>query len=165
METLVAPVSWNDQNAPDPDLFRPLRTDAGEHMVLHDNVFVEKVLPAGTRRTLTDDEMAAYRAPYRQPGESRRPTLTWPREIPIDGHPADVHAVVAANARWMATSPVPKLFLNGDPGALLTGPLRQQCRTWPHQREVTVPGLHFLPEDAPHEIAIALDNWIATLPR
>jgi len=165
METLVAPVSWNDQNAPDPDLFRPLRTDAGEQMVLHDNVFVEKVLPAGTRRTLTDDEMAAYRAPYRQPGESRRPTLTWPREIPIDGHPADVHAIVAANARWMATSSVPKLFLNGDPGALLTGPLRQQCRTWPHQREVTVPGLHFLPEDAPHEIAIALDNWIATLPR
>ena len=165
LETLVAPVSWHGENTPDPALFGPLRTDAGEQMVLHDNVFVEKVLPAGTRRTLTADEMAAYRAHYRQPGESRRPTLTWPREIPIDGHPADVHAIVTANARWMATSPVPKLFLNGDPGALLTGPLRQQCRTWPHQREVTVPGLHFLPEDAPHEIAIALDNWIATLPR
>ena len=109
--------------------------------------------------------MAAYRAPYRQPGESRRPTLTWPREIPIDGHPADVHAIVTANAQWMATSPIPKLFLNGDPGALLPGPLRELCRTWPHQREVTVPGLHFLPEDAPHEIAAALDDLIATLPR
>jgi len=155
METLVAPVSWDGENAPDPELFGPLRTEEGERLVLRDNVFVEKALPAGTRRTLTDDEMAAYRAPYLQPGESRRPTLTWPREIPIDGHPADVAAVVTANAEWMATSSVPKLFINGDPGALLTGPLRDLCRRWPHQRAVTVPGLHFLPEDAPHQIADA----------
>jgi haloalkane dehalogenase len=139
METLVAPVSWDGQNAPDPELFGPLRTEEGERLVLRDNVFVEKVLPAGTRRTLTVDERAAYRAPYLQPGESRRPTLTWPREIPIDGHPADVAAVVTANAAWMATSPVPKLFINGDPGALLTGPLRDPCRRWPHQRAVTCP--------------------------
>jgi haloalkane dehalogenase len=156
METLVAPVSWDGRTRPTPELFGPLRTEEGERLVLRDNVFVEKVLPAGTRRTLTVDERAAYRAPYLQPGESRRPTLTWPREIPIDGHPADVAAVVTANAAWMATSPVPKLFINGDPGALLTGPLREQCRRWPHQREVTVPGLHFLPEDAPREIADAL---------
>jgi len=165
LETLVAPVSWHGENAPDPELFRPLRTEEGERLVLRDNVFVEKVLPAGTQRQLTDDEMATYRAPYLQPGESRRPTLTWPREIPIDRQPADVAAVVTANAAWMATSPVPKLFINGDPGALLTGPLRELCRQWPHQREVTVPGLHFLPEDAPRQIADALDNWIAGLPR
>jgi haloalkane dehalogenase len=165
METLVAPVSWHGENAPDPDLFGPLRTDAGERLVLRDNVFVEKVLPAGTRRALTDDEMAAYRAPYVRPGESRRPTLTWPREIPIDGHPADVAAIVTANAAWMAAAPVPKLFVNGDPGALLTGPLRELCRRWPHQHEVTVPGLHFLPEDAPQQIAAALDEWITALPR
>jgi haloalkane dehalogenase len=164
METLVAPVSWHGENAPDPGLFGPLRTAAGEPLVLRDNVFVEKVLPAGTRRALTDDEMAAYRAPYVEPGESRRPTLTWPREIPIDGHPADVAAIVSANAAWMAAAPVPKLFVNGDPGALLTGPLRELCRRWPHQREVTVPGLHFLPEDAPREIAAALDEWITALP-
>ena len=91
--------------------------------------------------------------------------MTWPGEIPIDGQPADVAAVVTANAAWMATSPVPKLFINGDPGALLTGPLRERCRRWPHQREVTVPGLHFLPEDAPQQIADALDDWIAQLPR
>jgi len=165
LETLVAPVCWHGENAPDPELFGPLRTDAGEELVLRDNVFVEKVLPAGTQRALSDDEMAAYRAPYLEPGESRRPTLTWPREIPIDGQPADVAAIVTANAEWMATTPVPKLFVNGSPGALLTGPLREQCRHWPSQREVTVPGLHFLPEDAPREIAKALDGWITALPR
>jgi haloalkane dehalogenase len=97
--------------------------------------------------------MDAYRAPYRQPGESRRPTLSWPREIPIDGEPADVTDILFRNANWMASSPVPKLFVNGDPGALLTGPLREQCRRWPAQHEVTVPGLHFLPEDSAPQIA------------
>ena len=161
LETLVAPVSWAGENAPDPGLFRPLRSQDGERLVLADNVFVERVLPAGTLRELTDEEMTAYRAPYREPGESRRPTLTWPREIPIDGTPADVTALVTANAAWMAESPVPKLFVNGDPGALLTGPLREQCRRWPNQTEVTVPGLHFLPEDSAPLIAAALTRWLA----
>jgi haloalkane dehalogenase len=102
-------------------------------------------------------------APYREPGESRRPTLTWPREIPIDGEPADVAEIVTRNAEWMASSSVPKLFVNGDPGALLTGPLREQCRRWPAQHEVTVPGLHFLPEDSASEIAEALDAWLSRL--
>jgi haloalkane dehalogenase len=163
LETLVAPVSWDGPNAPDPGLFGPLRTAEGERLVLEENLFVEKVLPAGTLRTLTDDEMDAYRAPYREPGESRRPTLTWPREIPIDGEPADVHEIVTRSAEWMASSPVPKLFIDGDPGALLTGPLREQCRRWPAQREVTVRGLHFLPEDSASEIADALDAWLPTL--
>ena len=133
--------------------------------MLAENVFVETVLPAGTRRTLNDEERAAYRAPFDEPGEGRRPTLTWPREIPIDGVPADVAAVVAANAAWMASAPVPKLFVNGDPGALLTGPARALCRTWPAQTEVTVPGLHFLPEDSAPEIAGALDTWLSGLSR
>lgn len=117
LETLVAPVSWSGANAPDPDLFRPLRGPEGEHLVLVANAFVEKVLPAGTVRALTDEEMDAYRAPYRTPGESRRPTLTWPREIPIDGEPADVAEIVSQNAAWMASSQLPKLFVNGEPGA------------------------------------------------
>ena len=121
LETLVAPVSWAGPNAPDPALFGPLRGPGGERLVLAENVFVEKVLQAGTVRTLTGEEMDTYRAPYREPGESRRPTLTWPREIPIDGEPPDVHEIVTRNARWMVSSPVPKLFVNGDPGALLTG--------------------------------------------
>ncbi len=163
LETLVAPVSWAGPNAPDPALFGPLRGPDGERLVLAENVFVEKVLPAGTLRRLTTDEMDAYRTPYREPGESRRPTLTWPREIPIDGEPADVHEIVTRNAQWMASSPVPKLFVNGDPGALLTGPLREQCRRWPAQEEVTVPGLHFLPEDSAPAIAGALDAWLGRL--
>jgi haloalkane dehalogenase len=163
LETLVDPVSWADENAPDPALFGPLRGPDGERLVLDENVFVEKVLPAGTLRQLTDEEMDAYRAPYREPGESRRPTLAWPREIPIDGEPADVHEIVTRNAEWMASSPVPKLFVNGDPGALLTGPLRERCRAWPAQVEVTVPGLHFLPEDSAPVIAAALDSWLGAL--
>lgn len=164
METLVGPLSWAGANAPDPGLFGPLRGAAGERLVLTENVFVEKVLQAGTLRPLTGEEMDAYRAPYREPGESRRPTLTWPREIPIDGDPADVTEIVSRNAEWMAASAVPKLFIGGDPGALLTGPLRDACRRWPAQREVTVRGLHFLPEDSAGEIADALVAWLPTLP-
>ena len=89
--------------------------------------------------------------------------LTWAREIPIDGTPADVHEIAAANAAWMARSAVPKLFVNGDPGALLTGPSREECRRWPHQTEVTVPGAHFLPEDSSGPIAEALVAWLETL--
>jgi haloalkane dehalogenase len=165
METLTGPVSWDGPNAPSPELFGPLRTSAGEQLVLMENLFVEKVLPAGTQRRLTEQEMQTYRAPYQRPGESRRPTLTWPREIPIDGEPSDVHDIVLANAAWMATSPVAKLFINGESGALLTGPLRQVARSWPHQREVTVPGLHFLPEDSPGAIGVALADWISFLQR
>jgi haloalkane dehalogenase len=162
LETLVAPVTWDSPNAPAPELFRRLRSPEGERLVLEENVFIEVVLPSGTMRKLSDDELAAYRAPYVEPGESRRPMLTWAREIPIDGTPADVHDIVAANAAWMAQSRVPKLFINGDPGALLTGPLRELCRRWPNQREVTVPGLHFLPEDSAAAIAAALLDWIPT---
>jgi haloalkane dehalogenase len=131
LETLVAPVSWSDPHAPDRALFGPLRSAAGERLVLEENLFVEKVLPAGTVRRLTEAEMDAYRAPYCEPGESRRPTLAWPREIPIDDEPADVAEIVVRNAEWMSSSPVPKLFVNGDPGALLVGALRERCRRWP----------------------------------
>lgn len=163
LETLVAPVTWDSENAPDPAVFGRLRSPDGEWMVLEDNVLVEAVLPAGTMRTLSTAEMDAYRAPYLEPGERRRPMLTWAREIPIDGEPADAHDIVAANAAWMAGSTVPKLFVNGDPGALLTGPLRDLCRMWPNQTEVTVPGLHFLPEDSPEPIARALADWLESL--
>lgn len=162
LETLVAPVTWDSPNAPAPELFRRLRGPEGEQLVLDQNVFIETVLPSGVLRALTDDELTTYRAPYVVRGEGRRPMLTWAREIPIDRTPADVHDIVAANAAWMAQSQVSKLFINGDPGALLTGPLREQCRRWPNQREVTVPGLHFLPEDSAGAIAAALLDWIPT---
>ena len=164
LETLVGPVSSSGRNAPDPELFGPLRSEAGERLVLDGNFFVEEVLPAGTLRRLTDAEMAAYRQPFAEPGEGRRPTLTWPREIPIDGQPEDVDEIVRANADFMEHTQLPKLFVNGEPGALLTGPMREACRAWPNQREVSVPGLHFLPEDSPLLIGSALRNWIDALP-
>jgi len=104
LETLVAPVTSDGPNAPDPAFFGPLRTPEGEKLVLQDNAFVEHVLPAGTQRSLAGHDMAAYRRPYLQAGESRRPTLTWAREIPIDGTPADVDDLVRRNAAWMATA-------------------------------------------------------------
>jgi haloalkane dehalogenase len=132
-------------------------------MVLERNVFVEAVLPGSILRTLTDEEMAEYRRPFLEPGERRRPTLTWPREIPIDGEPADVTGIVRDYGEWLATSPVPKLFVNAEPGAILTGDQRERCRTWPNQREVTVRGSHFIQEDSPDEIGLALAEWLRSL--
>jgi haloalkane dehalogenase len=132
-----------------------MRSEAGEEMVLQKNVFVERILPASVLRGLTHEEMDHYREPFRHPGESRRPTLTWPREIPVDGEPADVVAIVEAYAAWLAKSPVPKLFVNADPGSILTGRQREFCRRWPNQQEVTVRGSHFVQEDSPAEIGRA----------
>jgi haloalkane dehalogenase len=129
-------------------------------MVLAKNLFVERVLPGSVIRDLTEQEMAVYRRPYRTPGEDRRPTLTWPRQIPIDGRPADVCDIVAGYARWLQGSDVPKLFINAEPGAILIGPQREFCRGFPNQREVTVAGVHFIQEDSPDEIAAALRDWL-----
>jgi haloalkane dehalogenase len=128
-------------------------------MVLGKNVFVERVLPGSIIRDLSDEEMDEYRRPFEDGGERRRPTLTWPREIPIDGEPADVVEIVQSYAAWLAGSPMPKLFVNAEPGAILTGPQRDFCRTWPNQTEVTVAGNHFVQEDSPIEIARAIDDW------
>jgi haloalkane dehalogenase len=133
-------------------------------MVLQKNVFVERILPASVLRGLTPEEMEHYREPFRLAGESRRPTLTWPREIPVDGEPADVVAVVESYSRWLAGSAVPKLFINGDPGSILVGAQRDFCRTWPNQKEVTVRGSHFLQEDSPAEIGRAVADFVRRLP-
>jgi haloalkane dehalogenase len=133
-------------------------------MVLQKNVFVERILPASVLRGLTHEEMERYREPYREPGESRRPTLTWPREIPVDGEPADVAALVTAYGAWLARSPLPKLFINGNPGSILVGAQRDFCRTWPNQQEVTVKGSHFLQEDSPAEIGQAIARFLRRLP-
>lgn len=164
MEAIVRPLSWEDWPAEARRVFQGLRSDAGEAMALDGNVFVERVLPAATLRTLAEDEMRVYRAPFLAPGEGRRPTLSWPRQIPIDGEPPAVAAIVESYGRWLAESPVPKLFVNADPGSILTGRQREFCRSWPNQTEVTVRGAHFVPEDSPDEIGRALAGWIAALP-
>jgi len=129
-------------------------------------VFVDRILPASVLRGLTEAEMTVYRRPYLEPGESRRPTLTWPRQIPIEGEPADVVAIVDAYAKWLAAAAeLPKLFVNADPGVILTGAQREFCRTWPNQQEITVRGTHFIQEDSPHEIGEAVAAFVGRLPR
>ena len=163
MEAIVRPVSWSEWPETARKIFQAMRTPAGEEMVLEKNVFVERILPASVLRGLTEAEMTVYRRPYLEPGESRRPTLTWPREIPIDGEPADVVAIVDGYARWLAGSDLPKLFINADPGVILVGAQRESCRAWPNQREVTVRGSHFLQEDSPTEIGEAIVAFLKGL--
>jgi haloalkane dehalogenase len=162
MEAIVRPQGWDHwDNMNMRPLLQALRSEAGEVMVLQDNFFIEKILPGAILRTLSAKEMAEYRRPFATPGEARRPTLTWPREIPIDGDPADVTAIVADYADWLATSDVPKLFLNAEPGALLAGGANlETARAWPAQTEVTVAGIHFIQEDSPDEIGRAIAGWM-----
>ncbi|WP_030455869.1 haloalkane dehalogenase [Herbidospora cretacea] len=160
MEAITAPATWEDRREPSRRTFQALRSPAGESMVLTRNVFVEEVLPSGILRSLSEEEMAAYRAPYLTPGESRRPTLSWPRQLPIEGEPAEVVRIIEEYGRWLATSTVPKLFVNGDPGHLLIRGPRDFCRTWPNQTEVTVPGRHYVQEDSPDLIGAAVANFV-----
>lgn len=159
MEAIVAPLTWADWPDAATHIFHGFRSDAGESMVLEKNIFVEQVLPGSVLRGLSEDEMTVYRRPYLRPGEDRRPTLSWPRQIPIDGDPADVHEIVANYAAWLKKSGVAKLFVNVEPGAILTGAQRDYCRTWKNQNEVTVSGSHFVQEDSPHEIGKAIASW------
>jgi haloalkane dehalogenase len=165
MEAIVSPVTWADWPDEARDIFQAMRTDAGEELILEQNLFVEAILPAAVLRDLSADEMAHYRAPFADAGEGRRPTLTWPREIPVDGEPADVVEIVERYAAWLAASDVPKLFVNAEPGAILRGPQREKCRAWPNQTEVTVAGNHFIQEDSPAEIAAAIGEWLDGIDR
>ncbi len=164
MEAIVRPVTWDEWPAAARGVFEGFRSPAGEEMVLVKNTFVERVLPGSILRGLTDAELDVYRRPFREPGESRRPMLTWPRELPIDGTPEDVVAIVQSYAEWLAGSQVPKLFVDAEPGAILTGAQREFCRSWPNQRKVTVRGIHYVQEDSPDEIGRALADWLAALP-
>ena len=163
MEAIVQPLTWAQWPEAARRVFQGFRSESGESMVLENNVFVERVLPGSIQRELTEEEMAEYRRPFAEPGEGRRPTLTWPREIPIEGEPADVAEIVADYAAWLSESSVPKLFVNAEPGAILTGEQREFCRTWPNQTEVAVPGSHFIQEDSPDEIGRAIAAWLRTL--
>ena len=165
MEAIVGPQRWDHW-----DKFgmrqalQALRSEAGEAMVLQDNFFVEQILPKAILRTLSAAEMAQYRRPFAEPGEGRRPTLTWPREIPIEGDPADVSAIVAAYADWLATSNVPKLFLKAEPGGILGGGAALDlARSFPAQTEMTVAGVHFVQEDSPDEIGRDISGWMSKL--
>jgi haloalkane dehalogenase len=163
MEAITTPMTWSDWPDPARGVFQGFRSPQGEQMVLEQNMFVEAVLPGAMRRQLTDEEMDHYREPFRHPGEDRRPTLSWPRNIPIDGEPADVVAVVEEYNGWLATSDVPKLFINAEPGSIVRGRIREYIRTWPNQTEVTVKGSHFVQEDSPDEIGTAIADFVRRL--
>jgi len=159
MEAIVRPLTWADWPENARRVFQGFRGEGGEEMVLQKNMFIEKVLPASVIRPLTEREMAQYRAPFIEAGEGRRPTLTWPRQIPIDGEPADVTTIVEEYGRWLGESTIPKLFVNARPGSILTGGQREFCRRWPNQTEVTVDGIHFIQEDSPDEIGVAVASF------
>ena len=167
MEAIVQPQAWDhwDKLNMRPVL-EALRSEAGETMVLQDNFFIERILPKAVLRTLSAEEMAEYRRPFAEPGEGRRPTLTWPRQIPIEGEPADVVAIATAYADWLATSRVPKLFVKAEPGLLVAGGANLDfARGLPVQTEVKVAGVHYLQEDSPDEIGQAISDWMGTLGR
>lgn len=164
IEANVRPLTWEDF----PDFVqqgvRMLRSEAGEQMILEQNMFIERFLPAAVLRGLSDEELAQYRRPFSEPGEGRRPMMSFPRQIPISGEPADVTEIFNEYARWLEQSPVPKLFINCDqPGAILSGALREYCRTWPAQSEVTLHAQRWPQEDCPDELGQAMVSWLQTL--
>jgi haloalkane dehalogenase len=163
METIVTPLEWSDWPETAAGIFQAMRSDAGEEIVLEKNVFVERILPKSVLDPLSEEVMAEYRRPFAEPGEGRRPTLTWPRQIPIEGEPADVTEIVAAYAAWLAESSVPKLFIDADPGSILIGRQREVCRAWPAQETVTVRGSHFVQEDSGPQIGRAIASWLSAL--
>ena len=161
MEGIVTPIEWANFDEGGRRVFQGFRSPAGEEMVIEKNIFVERVLPSAVLRGLSEEEMVVYREPFLDP-QHRRPTLTWPRQIPIEGEPEDVVAIVNDYAEWLKSSDLPKLFVNADPGSILTGPQRDFCCTWPNQTEVTVSGSHFVQEDSPNEIGQAIAEWLPT---
>lgn len=162
MEGVIRPINLDDWGEPYASFFQAMRSDAGEELILENNAFVEGI-PMGVSRPLSDEEMAEYRRPFAAPGEDRRPTLSWPRQLPIDGEPAEVVEVVERNTKWMSKVDIPKLFINTEPGYNITGHTREVCRAWPAQTEVTVPGVHYLQEDSPDLIGAALTEWLSSV--
>jgi len=163
MEGIVTPLGWSDWPERARGAFQGFRSEIGEDMVLNKNMFVERILPGSILRKLADEEMAEYRRPFVNPGEDRRPTLSWPRQIPVEGTPTDVVAVVDDYSRWLAASSMPKLFINAEPGSILVGRQRDVCRSWPNQTEVVVKGLHFIQEDSPDDIGRTVAEFIRRL--
>ena len=162
MEAIVQAVTWDDWPESARGIFQGFRSEKGEDLVLNRNMFVEAVLPSAVLRGLTEEEMSHYRSAFSTP-DDRQPTLNWPRHIPIDGEPAHMVDLVTAYGDWMASNDLPKLFVNADPGSILTGPQREFCRSWPNQTEVTVAGAHFVQEDSPAEIGQAVASWLAKI--
>ena len=163
MEAIVRPLTWQDWPENARGVFQAFRSDAGEQMVIDKNMFVERVLPNAIMREVDEATMAIYRKPFLNANEDRRPTLSWPRQIPVEGTPENVVAIVDEYRAWLEQCEIPKLFINAEPGSILTGAQREYCRSWPKQQEVTVSGTHFIQEDSPHEIGEAIAGFVSSL--
>ena len=159
MEGIVQSMEWEDWNEDAKGIFQGFRSPAGEEMILEKNLFIEAVLPGSILRKLSDAEMNEYRRPFNDK-KSRRPTLDWPRQIPLENNPPEICRIVDSYSQWMAENNTPKLFINAEPGAILIGKQREFCRTWKNQKEVTVKGSHFIQEDSPNEIGNAIFDWL-----
>lgn len=163
MEAIVCPLTWDDWPESARGIFQGFRSDKGEDLVLERNIFVEAVLPSSVIRDLGEAEMQHYRAAF-STSDDRQATLNWPRQIPINGEPAQMVDLVRSYGQWLANNEeLPKLFINAEPGSILTGRPREFCRSWPGQTEVTVNGTHFIQEDSPAEIGQAVAAWLTTL--
>jgi len=159
MESIVRPFfSWDEWPEATREFFKAQRSSAGEELILEKNLFIEYLLPL---RGISEEAIEVYRRHYRNPGPLRQPMLTWSRELPIEGQPEDVVKIVDAYARWLSTSPIPKLFINAEPAGFLIGAQREFCRMWPNQQEVTVKGAHFLQEDSPDDVGEAIARFVA----
>jgi haloalkane dehalogenase len=163
MESFVRPVSWKEWPLLARPIFKLLRSPLGKKFILKQNGFVQLILPSGVIRELSKEEMESYREPFPNQGEGRRPILTWAREVPLDGTPEDVYKIIDSYAKWLSTCDLPKLFINAEPGLILTGQQREFCRNWPNQKEVPVKGLHFVQEDSPQEIGDGVAEFIKGL--
>jgi len=162
MEAIVKPITWSDWPEGARGIFKGFRSESGESLILEKNMFIEAILPNSIIRKLNTDEMEMYRKPYLKQGEDRRPMLSWPREIPIEGSPENVVKIVSKYSEWLKKSSLKKLFINANPGSILVGKQREFCRNWDNQEEVTVKGRHFLQEDSPNEIGVAIKNWMSS---
>lgn len=160
MEAIVQTITWEDWPEESRELFQTFRTPVGEKLILEKNIFIERILPGSILRTLSEEEMDVYRKPYLAGGEVRRPMLTWPQQIPVEGQAEEIVDIVNGYSKWLSEVEIPKLFINGEPGAILVGKPREFCRTWPNQKEVTVKGSHFLQEDSPEAIGDAVREFV-----
>jgi len=159
MEGIVKELKWEEWNEESRGLFQAMRSDVGEELILQKNIFIEKILTGSIIRDLSDEELEKYREPFKMPGEDRRVMLSWPRQIPIEGEPENVCKIVSEYSDWMSKNNIPKLFINAEPGAIIQGVVRDFCRTWNNQSEITVKGIHFIQEDSPNEIGSAIRKW------
>ncbi|MDC0529100.1 haloalkane dehalogenase [Gammaproteobacteria bacterium] len=163
MEGVTVPLTWDQWPEAGKKIFKLFRSDAGEELILDKNFFVERILLNDPIKPMSDETRNEYLRPFINSGEDRRPTLTFPRNIPFNEDPLDTHNEITMNANFHSTSSIPKLFINAEPGFLLVGTQRDEVRSWTNIKEVTVEGNHFIQEDSPEDITRHIKDFLVSL--